>query len=155
MIENKITYYEEQVNDIFTTTAIYPNREKDKKLIDEMIGLIESGSPYVKFYTRLGLLLAVGYIRIVYGDHGPYIEFLKNQIYWESLECERSGIGYYNKWYPKDGWDILIYEQRINVKQLCNPPKNGYIGNRSLGEGYADYRAGRVYINPYDLVIEL
>lgn len=150
-----MTFYEKMTGEVFFTTAKYCNRIKDKKNVEELIGLCESGADNVKFYTQLGLLLAVGYIRIVYGDHGPYIEFLKEQIYWDNWECKRNGVGYYNKWYPKDGWDILLYEQRFDVKQLSNPPKGGYMGDRGLGEGYADYRAGRIYINPYALVIEM
>lgn len=118
-----------------------------------MCGLCESGNENTKFYTELGSLIAVGYVRIVYGDHGPYIEFLKDQIIWEQWYCERSGVGYYNKWYPKDGWDVLLYEQRFEVKKLSNPPKGGFMGNRK--EGYADYRKDRVYINPYNVVISL
>lgn len=150
----KITYYEKNSGEIFSTTAIYPNRIKDKQKLEEMYGhsLSESGSENVRFFTQLDSLVAEKYIRIVYGDHGPYVEFLKNQIIWDQWYCERSGVGYYNKWYPKDGWNILLYEQMIEVRNLSNPPKDGFQGNRK--EGYADYRKGRVYINPYDLVIE-
>lgn len=29
-------------------------------------------------------VIAVGYRRVLYGDHGPYLEFTKHQIHWEA-----------------------------------------------------------------------
>jgi hypothetical protein len=29
-------------------------------------------------------VIAVGYRRVLYGDHGPYVEFTKHQIHWEA-----------------------------------------------------------------------
>ena len=29
-------------------------------------------------------VIAVGYRRVLYGDHGPYMEFTKHQIHWEA-----------------------------------------------------------------------
>ena len=62
------------------TTAIYPNRIEDKQKVESLKGWKEEGDDKVVFYTRLGYLFAIGYKRIVYGDHGPYIEFERAQI---------------------------------------------------------------------------
>lgn len=137
----------------FITTATYPNRVLDKEKLEKDSDLIEPGSSNFYFYTPDKILIAKGYIRVVYGDHSPYLEFLKDQICWDNLECKRKDVGYYNKWYPKNNNKILIYEQRKTVKSLKNPPSDGrgFKGNRA--EGYADYRIGRVYIDPYQLKI--
>lgn len=131
---------------------MYDNRIKDKEELEGLTDLNEHGQREIYFYTQKGTLIAEGYVRIVYGDHGPYTEFLREQIKWDQFTCEREGIGYYNKWYPKDGCRILLYEQRMHVRGLPNPPggKRSYNGDRK--EGYADYRIGRMYIDPYQMV---
>jgi len=148
-----MTYYEQQTGEPFTTTAIYPNRIKNKEDLEAITDLVESGSEQFSFKTKKGTIIAEGYLRIVHGDHGPYTEHLQEHILWDNLLCERKGVGYYNKWYPKDGSRVLIYDQIKTVNSLPNPPpgKMSYKGNRK--EGYADYRIGRVYISPYDVLI--
>ena len=46
----------------------------------------EHGDATVEFFAKAtpGLLIAKGYDRIVYGDHGAYIEFSKTQVVFES-----------------------------------------------------------------------
>lgn len=55
------------------TTAIYPNRVKDRIEVETLFGLREFGTAASRFYTKEELLFAIGYIRVVYGDHGPYV----------------------------------------------------------------------------------
>ena len=57
------------------TTAIYPNRIADKEKLECKYMIGEFGNSTTKFYTSTGCLFATGYNRIVYGDHGPYVEF--------------------------------------------------------------------------------
>lgn len=147
-----MTYYEEITGEPFVSTAIYLNRIKNKNDLESICDLIESGSDKFQFKTKTGSLIAKGYLRIVYGDHAPYLEFCRDQIFWDNLECERENVGYYNKWYTKEG-RVLVYDQLRTVKNLPNPPtgKFSYKGNRK--EGYADYRVGRVYVSPYEIMI--
>ena len=131
------------------TTAIYPNRKRDKESLEGQRQLPEFGeNVHIKFYTPKGPIVANGYERILYGDHGPYIEFIPDQVSWEKLNCVRKGKGYYNKWFSEDG--IMFYEQLRDVKHMPNPPKDGnpkaFRGNRK--EGYADYKPGMVYVAP-------
>ena len=149
-----MTYYKERTGESFKSTAVYPNRVWDKQELESICDLVESGSPSFIFKTKLGSLIAQGYLRIVYGDHGPYIEFLRDQVILKNLECERDSVGYYNKWYSRIG-RVLVYEQLHLVRCLPNPPagKRSYRGNRK--EGYADYRVGRFYVSPYDLIISV
>jgi hypothetical protein len=141
-----MTYYEELTKEVFRTTAIYPNRIKDKAELESLSDLKEDGRPDIEFLTKdKKIPLAHGYIRIVYGDHSPYIELLKDQIYWKFWNCVRLDIGYYNIWNPIDGSNVTLYDQRVLVTNLKNPPKGprSFKGNRK--EGYADYRVDRLY----------
>ncbi len=66
---------------VFQTTAIYENRLQDKEELESKLDLSEEGDFSTEFYSpSSGTLLFKGYERIVYGDHGPYIEFKLNNI---------------------------------------------------------------------------
>lgn len=148
-----MTCYEKITGEPFNSTAIYPNRIKDKEELESLTDLKEDGNPTMLFSTKDGKLpLAQGYIRIVYGDHGPYLEFLKEQIFWAHWNLIRSGIGYYDIWHPIGEISPVLYDQRRTVANLKNPPKGprSFKGNRE--EGYADYRMGRLYLSPYEVI---
>lgn len=132
------------------TTAIYENRIKDKKELLSLIPLNEFGDDETIFQTSNNLILCIGYNRIVFGDHGPYLEFEKENVIFDNWICKRKNIGYYDKYYPTDKTSILLYAQRSTVNNLPNPPKGSrsFEGNRK--EGYADYIVGRYYISPYE-----
>jgi hypothetical protein len=93
------------------TTAIYPNRQEDKLILEERLNLKEDGISNIEFHIPFGPLFAKGYSRIVYRDHGPYIEFSENQIKIELLSKfgnkinslpEPSSSKFYYFWlYPK------------------------------------------------------
>jgi hypothetical protein len=132
------------------TTAIYPNRIADKEKLERLIGLPEDGTGIrVRIITKTGYLVSVGYIRIVYGDHGPYIEMDRNTVYWKNFDCERKGIGYYDKWFSPDR--VMLYDQLKTVSLLRNPPQDGKTGTarNNVEGGYADYRIGKIYVDPY------
>lgn len=105
------------------------------------------------FFSPRSTLVAKGYIRVVYGDHGAYLELLHGQVVWDAWERERAGIGYYDKWYAKDGSRLMLYDQRKTVEGLPNPPagQRSFKGDRK--EGYADYRVGRYYLSPYEVTM--
>ena len=136
------------------TTAIYPNRRRDKTRVEHELHLTEKGNETTRFQTPLGTLLAVGYVRIVYGDHGPYIEFRKDQIRAElepKFKTPLPSHCYYEWLIPTDGSEVKVYDQKKDVKNLKNAPAGGYKGNRT--EGYADYKVGMIYISPWETTI--
>jgi len=135
---------------MFQTTSIYENRIRDKKELLAEIPLNEEGNPETLFLSNKGNLLCTGYERIVFGDHGPYIEFSIYQLNMDNWFSERKGIGYFDKFYPRDESRILMYAQRRTVEKLPNPPKGkrSFRGNRK--EGYADYKVGMFYISPWE-----
>lgn len=139
------------------TTAIYPNRVSDKAKVERLLALPEfPGSTPVVFKTPKDSVFAHGYNRIVYGDHGPYVEFrrsdiccaLKQKFGRRALPAD----AYYEWLEPCDGSGIKVYDQKRDVKGVKNAPAGGFSGNRA--EGYADYVPGMIYVSPWELVIE-
>lgn len=133
----------------FQTTAIYENRIKNRKELFAEIPLIEEGNQETVFYSDRNSLLCKGYERIVFGDHGPYIEFHAEQIEFDNWTSTRQGYGYFDKYIPRDNSGILMYAQRMSVKKLPNPPKGKFSFRGNRKEGYADYQVGMYYISPW------
>lgn len=137
------------------TTAIYPNRVRDKTRLERYLGLNEFGDFVTEFYSKKMTNVFKGYDRIVYGDHGPYVEFSKEHKvcdFKNKFNSKTPERCYYEWLTLNDGSDIKIYFQLKDVKNLRNPPKDGYPGNRK--EGYADYKPGYFYVSPYELIFK-
>lgn len=140
------------------TTAIYPNRREDKAKVERMLALPERPcGQTIVFRTPKGSVLATSYVRVVYGDHGPYVEFRRDQ-----MVCAlRPKFGnrplpadaYYEWLVPIDGSGVKVYDQKRDVRHVKNAPAGGFSGNRA--EGYADYVPGMIYVSPWDLHIEI
>jgi len=146
---------------LIQSTAIYPNRWNDRAKLDQIMNLEEFGSSDVKLFTN-GELFSEGYERIVFGDHGPYIEFTREQIKQELFskfgnninELPDENCQYYYLWlYPKNNQNLKVYWQIKPVTDLPNAPKrdDGKPHKFNRKEGYADYKRGYYYVNPYDL----
>ena len=132
------------------TTAIYPNRIADKEKLERKYMIGEFGNSTTKFYTSTGCLFATGYNRIVYGDHGPYVEFEHShlQTTLRNKFPTTPRMSFYKWLVPTDGSQLKVYHQLRTVEHLKNPPEGGFKGNRE--EGYADYKVQKLYVNPYD-----
>jgi hypothetical protein len=152
-------------NMVFKTTAIYENRLLDKIWLESSTGLTEEGNQTTEFLHN-GALLFRGYERIVYGDHGPYLEFtlqnikcklkskFNNYVDYNNLPDEN--YKYYYYWLqPVQFPEIKVYLQIKPVHNLPNAPKRAD-GQRSCfnrAEGYADYKRGYFYVDPKSLTI--
>lgn len=88
-------------------------------------------------YLLDGTLLATGFVRVVHGDRGDYVELIREQfiiplnskfgnLNWET---NNSNDFYYYWLYPVGHPDVKIYKQCKTVK-------------------YADYKIGYFYISP-------
>lgn len=94
------------------------------------------------FYTVSKIKIAVGYIRVVIGERGPYIEFDDSQIIKNSLIMppdQRWRIKNNNCYYIElrsfdDNYIKIYYQKKV--------------------AGYADYKVGLYYISPFDLITE-
>ena len=135
------------------STIDSPNRIRDaKRIAKEHPGLSEEGRT-VDLYSRTdGIKVATGYVRMVYGDHGPYIELLPEQLVETAFTARiyKSKLAWYNEWHAASG-EVKAYLQKQDVSMLPNPPKGKYSCHNHRDEGYADYKVGMVYISPDDL----
>lgn len=150
------------------STAIYPNRLEDKTKLEKILNLQEFGNNDCKLYLPNTNLFAQGYERIVYGDHGPYIEFNKEQIKLKLFSKFGNDIDfdnlpdlnykYYYYWlYPYSDNTIKVYLQIKPVSNLPNAPKryDGKPSSFDRKEGYADYKRGMFYVDPYQLKVKI
>lgn len=124
-------------------------------MLSHLPGLTEWGQPSgVRFFDRSGnCLLAVGYERLLFGDHGPYLEF--SDLDDGQLQREAFGQAHPKLHYDEhfalstDGRPAKLYRQKRTVTDKPNPPRSGpyWVANQRDGVGYADYRVGRCYIS--------
>jgi hypothetical protein len=148
----------------FQSTAIYENRLQDKEELESKLGLTEKGNSLTEFYSTSGTLLFTGYERIVYGDHGPYLEFTLQNIrcklkskfgnYIDFNNLPGEDFKYYYYWLqPVCDPKIKVYLQIKTVHNLPNAPKrdDGKPSCFNRAEGYADYKRGFFYVDPYSL----
>lgn len=134
------------------STADSPNRLRDRARVERDFNLPEFGDPNRKFFSPSGELIARGFNRMVYGDHGPYIEFTKNQIDLTRLNKDEQRVEKLPKrrfdlWYSSDGY-VKAYDQIRDVSDRPNPPRGKYACSNDRADGYADYRPGFVYVDP-------
>lgn len=97
------------------------------------------GCEDIIFYTFSGLCIAKGYIRVVLGGRGPYIEFHSSNIISNNIyipECEKwrlnNNAAFYDEFRSKDQSYVKLYKQKNYV-------------------GYADYKPSLWYISPFEL----
>jgi hypothetical protein len=148
------------------TTAIYPNRAEDKQELEAKIGLAEFGDEETEFYLPDGSLFAKGYVRVVYGDHGPYVEFDKTHLratlrskFGNAVDYDNlpdTNHRYYYFWLvPNNNLQVKVYLQIKPVSNLPNAPKreDGKKSNFNREEGYADYKRGMFYVDPYQIQV--
>jgi hypothetical protein len=96
----------------------------------------------LKFFSLATTLLARGYLRVVIGKRGPYVEFSTDQIIWDNFMVPKeekyrltNAVVYYNEYRSTDSSYVKLYHQKRLV-------------------AYADYKVGLCYMNPFDLMRE-
>lgn len=144
----------------FISTATYPNRRKDKEDIEKFKGFNEEGSKDIDIHTSPSkdyktTRICRGYRRVVYVDHGLYLELYKDDIEWDQFRLVRKpSHSYYDLAYTSGG-NAKLYLQKRGVKHKPNPPSDGRIRivRNHCREGYADYQQGLVYIDACSVVL--
>lgn len=87
----------------------------------------------IRFSTKSGLEVATGYIRVVIGERGPYIEFEQHQILTENFHLiDDPKHIYYTEYRSNDNCNVKLYCQILYVT-------------------YANYKPRKLYISPFDL----
>ena len=93
-------------------------------------------------HAKDGTPLATGYIRVVHGGRGDYVELSREQIIWDNFRVpanqawrllpEWADRAYYVEWRSTGDSNVMLYDQKRLV-------------------GYADYKIGMLYIAPNDI----
>jgi len=145
---------------MFTSTIDSINRVRDAGIVSKYRKIREEGDEKTQFQSALNnrpSVLATGYTRVVYGDHGPYVEFEEHHLdmsEWPKVK-EKSRNAFYDERFTKDG-KIMLYVQKKSVKNVPNPPRKGYFSSfNNRAEGYADYKPGKFYVSALDLQIKV
>mmetsp|Transcript_40209 Transcript_40209/g.92432 ORF Transcript_40209/g.92432 Transcript_40209/m.92432 type:complete len:412 (+) Transcript_40209:54-1289(+) len=135
---------------IFPTTVDSWNRHRDQARIHLKLGLPEQGDAHIMIVDpkQPGTVVGWGYLRVLYGDHGPYLELHHHQVCWASFpkvkrKCAKA---YYDEHYTASG-SIKLYEQRRPVTDKPNPPGGEWSCRNNRPGGYADYRSGLAYVS--------
>ena len=144
------------------STADTPNRQSDKRWVESKRKLPEFGNFRAGFRAGPNGVVfgSKGYNRIVYGDHGPYVEFLKEQVDLSRLRKNQAKtqqpLRYYDEWFanvvpqPAGGASVMLYEQLKRVDNQPNPPPGAHSVPNNRSDGYADYNVGCFYVDCYD-----
>ena len=112
------------------------------------MGLAEFGDAWTEFYsTNSGLPIGRGYDRVVYGDHGPYVEFSAHQLCWPTFPAfmEKPEMSFFDEYYTADG-ATMLYAQKRTVVNKPNPPNGPWSAQNNRPEGYANYLIGKFYL---------
>mmetsp|Transcript_35230 Transcript_35230/g.64368 ORF Transcript_35230/g.64368 Transcript_35230/m.64368 type:complete len:431 (-) Transcript_35230:275-1567(-) len=132
------------------TTVDSWNRHRDQARIHANLGIPEQGDAHTMIVDpkQPGTVVGWGYLRVLYGDHGPYLELHHHQVCWASFpkvkrKCAKA---YYDEHYTVSG-SIKLYEQRRPVTDKPNPPGGEWSCRNNRPGGYADYRSGLVYVS--------
>tara|TARA_R110002096_G_scaffold102957_1_gene227179 strand:- start:148 stop:8907 length:8760 start_codon:yes stop_codon:yes gene_type:complete len=139
------------------TTIDSPNRKRDAARVrKEHPDLTEQGNKSTVFTDKNGEVLATGYDRVVYGDHGPYIEFSRDNMRMEAFPG-RNKRSFYDEGYTSDK-KVKLYIQKRDVSTgqnlRKNPPAGKYSVSNNRPEGYADYKPGKFYISPDQVSVQ-
>jgi hypothetical protein len=109
-----------------------------KKIVDRLNIPIE-GVPDMELYSKSGLLLTVGYTRVVIGGRGAYVEFDESHINKEAFYIPEemsyrltNRVCFYTEHRSVDSSYVKLYHQKRLVS-------------------YADYKIGMYYISPLEL----
>ena len=105
------------------------------------------GEP-VRFMTKSGTLVAIGYERVVLGDLGPYIEFDERQVVRDSLEVPKNQL-WRLLWLEPDPQKRCYYWE---FRSVDKSRVKAYFQQRTVD--YADYKVGMYYISPFDLTTD-
>lgn len=111
-----------------------------KNVRNKLLINIDHGNEEMRFISTGGLHLATGYLRVVIGKRGPYVEFHPRQIVWgnfcvpasESYRL-KNRLVFYDEYRSLDPSWVKLYFQKRTV-------------------AYADYKVGLCYMSPMELL---
>ena len=114
-----------------------PLEPTERKLVrdhyEEQLTVPLIGTPHTLIKNRFGTIIARGYIRVVIGDYGAFIEFNDEQVQRQNLKPHFEGP-------PKSGVAYIWLETRDSLKTKVYEQKRAV--------RYADYSPGMFYVDP-------
>jgi len=152
------------------------NRRRDLRCVRRHLGIGPDGDPDVEVRCARGdRVIAVGYRRVLLGDHGPYLELEREHVRWENLRLMPGGAARFYDEYRAivdgESYDDIahsslgtggggrgakLYDQLRAVEGQGNPPRDSawaVANNRPHEEGYAAYVVGKIYVGAYDVAV--
>jgi hypothetical protein len=120
--------------------------------------LTEEGRNDVEIIDRAGIVIATGYRRVVFGDHGPYIEMSKENMFSMIVFTDivkKGDAAWYDEYYTSAGAKIYWQKKPVTGEKNANPPKGFFAVKNDRKEGYADYKANYYYVSPVDVFVRL
>lgn len=139
------------------------NRVRDRdEVFARFAPLREEGQRGVVFWHASGALLAVGYLRLLFGDHGPYIELHDGNVHWDVFRGPHVLKGPHRHYHehrltPTAAQPLLgedgakLYNQFRGVSAEPSPPPGLRSQNNMRPDGYAGYLGGRLYLSVDDV----
>ena len=136
------------------SSATTPFRKYWKAIIEPYTGLLEypTDSSQLIFKTSDGHTFAKGYNRILYGGHGPYIEFSKTNVVLRSLIKKDRSLAkkrYYDLLYSNDESVKLYYQlKEVKGQKLAKPDSEMPVTDPTpVRDGYASYVIGMFHLS--------
>lgn len=152
------------------------NRRRDLRCVRRHLWIGPDGDPDVEVRCARGdRVIAVGYRRVLLGDHGPYLELEREHVRWENLRLMPGGAARFYDEYRAivdgESYDDIahssigtggggrgakLYDQLKTVEGQGNPPRDSawaVANNRPHEEGYAAYVVGKIYVGACDVAV--
>ena len=134
------------------SSALTPFRSYWKTVVEAFTFLTEfpSENDLTLFSSSDGVLFARGYNRILYGGHGPYVEFSKRHICFGALtKLDRSSSPnrFYDLFFSADR-SVKLYGQLkpVSKQKLARPNHEmPVVDPQPFRGGYADYKTSMYY----------
>lgn len=133
-----------------TSTADTWKRKVDKQKVEKRLRLAEFGTPgeTIRIEDKQGELIATGYVRVLYGDHGAYVEIDPSEHLVSDYFTVFKRGEYYDVVRGVRGAKVSGYHQIKPVLDKPNPPPSGHgASSRNRSEGYADYMPNMYYVD--------
>lgn len=109
----------------------------------------DADDPPVVFSDKSGVAFARGYERVLYGDHGSYLELSQRHLVnaYGFTRKNKGPSGHYDIYIGSKGNCLEMYYQHRPVVDRADPPQGPDAKKAGRAEGYADYRSGMFYVD--------
>jgi hypothetical protein len=152
------------LNGVKTSTIDSENRRRDAERTCSRLGLrdAEAGERDALVMVH-ATCVAQGFVRLLYGDHGPYVELMCSNIRWPLFRdhvakgprrhyhehVTHVSLGEAARRGPdaRDFERVQLYDQFNGVQHEPNPPPGEWAFDNNRAEGYASYVPGRIYLS--------